>query len=106
MQTMPRGGVQLLGVAIQAYNRAEEVTRQDMNICGDILQEEPLREPPVEESPSNDVSMQDLLQVHKEWEQACFCRHSSEYVVHATGYIYCECISALMCISSDMKQAE
>lgn len=60
------------------------MTWQDMSIGGVLLQEEPLREPPMGESPTKYVSMQDLLQVHQEWEQACFSRRFPKHIMHAT----------------------
>lgn len=60
------------------------MTWQYISIGGGILQEEPLREPPRGESPTKDMSMQDLLQMHQEWEQACFSRQFSVHILHVT----------------------
>ena len=79
------GGGHISGLAIQACNGPEGMTWQYISIGGGIyMQEEPLREPPRGESPTKDTSMQDLLQVHQEWEQACFREQFSVCVLHAT----------------------
>ena len=65
------------------------MTWQNMSIGGVVLQEEPLRKPPMGESPTKDVSMQDLLQVHQEWEQACCSRRIPQryYACHSIGLL-------------------